>query len=112
MTSDGAHEPFSTIDASTANEKLSVGQLEVIDVRMPFDYAGAHIPGSLNLPNKAIRFRKGEVPADKELLFVSEDGKRSVEVCRLAAELGFKDIFNLEGGFSAWTAAGYEVETI
>jgi rhodanese-related sulfurtransferase len=84
----------------------------VIDIRMPFDYAGGRIPGSLNLPNNAIRFRKSEVPAETALLFLSENGDRSMEVCRLALSLGFNIVFNIEGGFAAWVEAGNQIETI
>lgn len=100
------------ISVQEAQVKLASGSAHVIDVRMPFDYAGGRIPGSLNLPNNAIRFRKGEVPEDKELLFLSEDGERSVEACRLALSLGFNEVFNIEGGFIAWAEAGYEIATI
>lgn len=100
------------ISVDEAQEKLASGSARVIDIRMPFDYAGGRIPGSLNLPNNAIRFRKGEVPEDKELLFLSEDGGRSVDACRLALSLGFHDVFNIDGGFTAWAEAGNPIETI
>jgi rhodanese-related sulfurtransferase len=100
------------ISVQEAQEKLASGNALVIDIRMPFDYAGGRIPGSLNLPNNAIRFRKSEVPADKELLFLSEDGGRSKEVCRLAHSLGFENVFNIDGGFMGWAEAGNQIETI
>jgi rhodanese-related sulfurtransferase len=100
------------INVQEAQEKLASGKARVIDIRMPFDYAGGRIPGSLNLPNNAIRSRKGEVPEDKELLFLSEDGERSMETCRLAISLGFNEVFNIDGGFTAWAEARNQIETI
>ena len=112
MTHETTSEPFARINTQEAREKIESGNARAIDVRMAFDYAGGRIPGSLNLPNLSIRFRKSEVPEDKALLFISEDGELSAQVCRLAVSLGFYDVYNLEGGISAWTEAGFPIETI
>jgi rhodanese-related sulfurtransferase len=95
-----------------AHSMLESGAYIAIDIRMPFDFAGGRIPGSINLPNTSIKVRKAELPAGKALLFVSNDGSASLEVCRLAAGLGFGEVANLEGGIEAWSDAGYELETI
>src|SRR5437764_1490210 len=89
------------VSVQEAYEKSQSPDVRVIDIRMPFDYAGERIPGSLNLPNNAIRVRKQEVPEGKALLFLSEDGGRSVETCKIAISLGFTDVANIEGGFAA-----------
>ncbi len=58
MTTTNATE-VQQIDVQAAFEKSQSPDVRVIDIRMPFDYAGDRIPGSLNLPNNAIRVRKG-----------------------------------------------------
>jgi rhodanese-related sulfurtransferase len=65
-----------------------------------------------DLPNQSIRLRKNALPQDTDLLILSEDGKRGEEMCRVAASLGLGNLFNIEGGFAAWEAAGYDIETI
>lgn len=105
----------SAIDSVTpqqAKEMLATEEAAVIDVRMPYDWAGERIPGSINLPLQAIKFRKGEVPEDKKLLFVSADDKRSREAAEAARDLGFADVFVIEGGFDAWASSGFDVDTI
>lgn len=99
------------ISVQAAYERSKNPDVRVIDIRMPFDYAGERVPGSLNLPNNAIRVRKAEVPEDKEIVFISEDGKRSIETCRIASSLGFAKVCNVRGGFDAWVAAGLPTET-
>jgi hydroxyacylglutathione hydrolase len=106
------NEEVRQVSIEEAKQRAEAGTAQIIDIRMAFDYAGGRIPGSMNLPNNAIRFRKNEVPQDKELLFLSEDGTRSVEIARLAMGWGFKEVANIEGGFAAWEAAGYPLETI
>jgi rhodanese-related sulfurtransferase len=110
MTTTNATE-VRQIDVQAAFQRSQSPDVRVVDIRMPFDYAGDRIPGSLNLPNNAIRVRKAEVPDDKEVIFVSEDGERSLETCRIASSLGFPKVLNLEGGFDAWLAAGLPTET-
>jgi rhodanese-related sulfurtransferase len=100
------------VSVQEAYEQSKSFDVRVIDIRMPFDYAGERIPGSLNLPNNAIRVRKQEVPEGKALLFLSEDGGRSVETCKIAIGLGFTDVANITGGFAAYLAAGLPTETI
>jgi rhodanese-related sulfurtransferase len=100
-----------SLSVQEARKKLESGGARAIDVRMPFDYAGGRIAGSLSLPNMSIRPRKGEVPADKELIFISDDGELSRRVCEVAKTLGFADVYNMEGGISAWIEADYPIET-
>jgi hydroxyacylglutathione hydrolase len=106
------NEAVRQVSIAEAKQRAEAGTAQIVDIRMPFDYAGGRIPSSLNLPNNAIRFRRSEAPQNKELLFLSEDGTRSVEIARLAMGLGFKEVANIEGGFAAWEAAGYPLETI
>lgn len=107
-----ADEDVKQVTIAEARERAAVGKAAIIDIRMPFDYMGGRIPGSLNLPNNALRARQSEAPTDKELLFLSEDGSSSVEVCRLAMKLGFREVANIQGGYEAWVEAGFPIETI
>lgn len=101
-----------SVTPQQAKEMLATEEAAVIDVRMPYDWAGERIPGSINLPLQAIKYRKGEVPEGKKLLFVSADDKRSREAAEAAKELGFEGVYVIEGGFEAWTGSGFEVDTI
>jgi rhodanese-related sulfurtransferase len=37
-------------------------------------------------------------------------GQRSALAAEFAASMGFKDLYNIEGGTEAWVKAGYAVE--
>ena len=103
---------WKAIGVEEAQQKIQEKVAVVVDIRMPFDYAGGRVPGSLNLPGESLRYRKETVPQDKEVLVLSEDGMGSAKVCDLAVSLGYAAVFNIEGGFEAWRDAGYEMETI
>jgi rhodanese-related sulfurtransferase len=64
--------------------------VQVVDTAPAPDWAGAHIPGAVNLPLLAIRSRAGELSTDKPVIFVSEDGVRSAGAAGVATTIGFE----------------------
>ena len=112
MTEDAAERSFPSITAAEAHARIAGGEVQVVDVRPPFDFAGGHIPHALSLPGEALRVRAAQLDRDREILIVAADPRHSGEACTLAAALGFTAVVSLEGGFEAWLAAGYEIHTI
>lgn len=82
------------------------GEVCVIDVRTPAEYAFEHIDGALLAPLH--NFQPKHLPSDqgKALVFHCGSGKRSRRVAEMCAEAGIKRVVHLEGGFAAWKAAG------
>jgi rhodanese-related sulfurtransferase len=103
-------EPFTRISVAEAKEKIDAGNVQVIDTRQPGEYIGGHVPDALNIPHMAIVSRKDALEADKEIIMICETGARSALACEFAAALGFKELYNVEGGTQAWKRAGYDVE--
>jgi rhodanese-related sulfurtransferase len=109
MATKDPREPFTRITVDEAKEKVAAGA-QIIDVRTPGEYAGGHVPGASNIPHMSVVSRKGELANDKELVFICQMGSRSALACEFAAAIGFKDLYNVEGGTEAWIKAGYPVE--
>jgi rhodanese-related sulfurtransferase len=86
--------------------------VQVVDTAPAPDWAGAHIPGAVNLPMLAIRSRAGELAKEQPVIFTSEDGTKSAGAAGVASTIGFGEVYNLEGGTRAWIAAGFEVEAL
>ncbi|WP_216900734.1 rhodanese-like domain-containing protein [Synechococcus sp. CCY 9618] len=83
------------------------GELTVIDVREPMEYAGGHIPGSRNIPLS--RLGSTDLP-DGPLVLVCQSGKRSRRGLSDLLRRGHAHpLAELEGGFGAWQAAGLPV---
>lgn len=86
--------------------------LVLIDVRRPDEYVGelGHIAGAklVTLGPELEQFLQG---ADKtaETLFICRSGARSANATMFAQQLGFKSVYNLEGGMMAWNARGLAV---
>ena len=110
MATKDPREPFTRISVAEAKEKIDGGDVQVIDSRTLGEYMGGHVPGAINIPHMATVSRKGDLAADRDLVFICQMGQRSALACEFAAALGFKDLYNVEGGTEAWIKAGYPVE--
>src|SRR5688572_2655856 len=101
MATKDPREPFTRISAAEAKEKIDSGAVQVVDVRTPGEYAGGHVPGAVNIPHMSVVSRKAELDPDKEIVFICQVGGRSALACEFAASLGFKELYNVEGGTEA-----------
>jgi rhodanese-related sulfurtransferase len=110
MATKDPREPFTRINAIEAKEKIDTESVQVIDVRTAVEYAGGHVPGSINIPHMSVLARIGELAKDRELVFICQVGQRSALACEFAASAGFKDLYNVEGGTDAWIKSGYAVD--
>lgn len=110
MATKDPREPFTRISVAEAKEKIDGGDVQVIDSRTLGEYMGGHVPGAINIPHMATVSRKGDLATDKDLVFICQMGQRSALACEFAAAVGFKDLYNVEGGTEAWIKAGYPVE--
>jgi rhodanese-related sulfurtransferase/glyoxylase-like metal-dependent hydrolase (beta-lactamase superfamily II) len=84
----------------------------VLDVRDPDEFAGAHIPGSLNIPYGQLMERIGELPRDREIAAVCSGGKRSGLAASLLQREGFQDVVHVgHGGVGTWRDRGHPVQS-
>jgi rhodanese-related sulfurtransferase len=113
MAQRNPNEPFTRVSINDAEEMMSGSDVQVVDVRDPFEFSSGHVPGALHIPiNPVTGFmrRKDELPSDKPIIFVCAVGQRSALACEVAASMGFTNLFNLEGGTDAWVKAGKPVD--
>lgn len=78
----------------------------IIDVRERNEYEAGHLKTSVNIPMSEIRQRINEIPTDRPLYIHCKSGQRSYNVCLLLKHLGFKDVYNVSGGF--WAISLFE----
>ncbi|MCM1938191.1 rhodanese-like domain-containing protein [Streptomyces sp. G3] len=89
-----------------------LGEFTVVDVRSAGEYAGGHLPGAHNIPLERLDEAAdalGAAAARGPLLLVCASGNRSAKGCARLAGRGV-EAATLEGGTSAWAAAGHPVE--
>jgi rhodanese-related sulfurtransferase len=94
--------------------RVSAGEKPVIiDVRTPAEFAAVHVPGARNVPwgSAEIRTLAREHAGRAGTLFViCQSSDRSRQCCTELAAAGVPDVVLVEGGTSAWTAAGLPLE--
>lgn len=92
------------IQAQQAIEMLARGNVHIVDVRTAQETRLGIIPGAKLIPVDELETRLRELPKDgKPKLIYCAAGGRSAAACEFLSRQGFEELYNLEGGFSAWT---------
>jgi rhodanese-related sulfurtransferase len=79
----------------------------LLDVRAPLEYADTHIKGAINIPVAELRTRHHELNKDKTTVLICSSGNRSALGASILKQHGFNDVYNVAGGLSGYSAAGY-----
>ncbi|QFS81271.1 putative adenylyltransferase/sulfurtransferase MoeZ [Roseivivax sp. THAF40] len=81
------------------------GEIVIIDVRTPQEFAFEHIEGAMNFPMAYFDPKALPGQSDKRIVLHCGSGIRSARMANVAAEAGLDVIAHLEGGFGAWKQA-------
>ena len=84
----------------------------VLDVRSPGEFATGHIPAAANIPVDQVAAYLTPITATAPgpLVLVCHSGPRAEQAARTLTEAGHTDHVVLDGGMSAWIAAGLPLE--
>jgi glyoxylase-like metal-dependent hydrolase (beta-lactamase superfamily II)/rhodanese-related sulfurtransferase len=108
-----AGRPLTVIPQITVGDLrhlVGIGDLQVIDVRRPGEYADGHVPGAVPAPLDRLPEEAARLDPSRPTAVICAGGYRSSAATSLLAPRGFKDLRNVLGGTSAWVAAGFETE--
>jgi hydroxyacylglutathione hydrolase len=86
------------------------GDLVVLDVRRPGEYAAGHVPGAVSVPLDRLASAVPTLDAARPTAVICAGGYRSSAGTSLLASRGFERLSNVVGGTSAWVAAGLPTE--
>ena len=91
------------ISVKEAIDLISKKGTVIFDVRMPPEYERNHIEGaSLVELSKLKRFPEQYLYGPENIIFVCERGIRSLAAANIAKEVGFKNVYSIDGGMIAW----------
>ena len=96
-----------TIDAKLFAEKLKTNENpQLLDVRTPEEYSVEHIGNAKNVNWNGDDFvvKVNYYDKSKPIFVYCKVGGRSAQAANKLAELGFKEIYNLNGGIMKWNA--------
>jgi adenylyltransferase/sulfurtransferase len=91
-----------TVSVHQLKNKLNENNVVLLDVREPFEHDIARIDGATLLPLGELPDRIAELPRDKEIIVMCKSGTRSAHATAFLQEQGFRDVYNLAGGITAW----------
>lgn len=74
----------------------------LLDVRTNKEYEGGHIPGAVHVPLSDIGDKIKKLKKDKELVVYCQSGNRSIWAIKRLMGMGYKNLYNLKGGYNAW----------
>jgi len=79
-------------------------QYLIIDVREPDEYAAGHIDSAINIPLHELLDNLAQLPESKTMpiLLYCHTQKRATHALVVLRELGYTNVFNLEGGWEAY----------
>jgi rhodanese-related sulfurtransferase len=99
------------IGAVRAAELKAKGAL-LVDVREAYEFAGGHIPDSVNAALSGLDGSDLPTTDGQAIVFLCASGARTnANASRLAAKAGKAEAFVLSGGIAAWRGAGLPVES-
>jgi molybdopterin/thiamine biosynthesis adenylyltransferase/rhodanese-related sulfurtransferase len=91
------------IEPSQLASRLKQGEkLELIDVREPYEWKIAHIPGARLVPLASIAEEIPRLDKRRETILYCKVGARSMHAAQQLANAGVSDVRNLAGGILRW----------
>ncbi len=108
-------EPFTVVTSEEARAMIDRQEpgLVVIDARSPGEYQEVHIKGAINIPWQMLEHNPSalSLPLDSRLIFYCNGFKcgKSPKAARLAAKLGYRNLFVLSEGMPAWEEKGFAI---
>lgn len=97
--------------ALQVTQLINRGKSTIVDVRSAEEFAAGHLRDAKNIPLADLATRIGELEKSKSrsVVVVCQTGARADKAVRQLAAAGFDDVVSLDGGLTAWQAAGLPV---
>jgi rhodanese-related sulfurtransferase len=86
--------------------------LVVLDIRTPEEFAAGHLAGAINVDYYASDFedRLSDLNRDVPYVMYCNSGNRSANALPVMDSLGFREVYELDGGIVAWFEANLPLE--
>lgn len=101
-----ANSGYEDINVEQFKEKMTAQDVVILDVRTPGETAAGMIDGAMEIDFRSDNF-KTQITAldkDKTYLVYCKSGGRSSSACDMMQEMGFEKLYNLDGGYTRWSA--------
>lgn len=103
------------MDVVTLKQKISAGNITLVDVRSAEEFTGeqGHIKGALNIPFKELPSRLPELSdyLEKPVALICHTDRRSAKAAQLLTKNGFAEVHVVKQGMTDWHKYNYPVES-
>ena len=117
VTAQSCNEPtpeqVTVISPQEMRESLNEDRLlQLLDVRTTEEYEVGHLRDSQNIcvTDSDFKEKAAKLDKNKPVYVYCKKGGRSAKAAKILTEMGFKEIYDLDGGITAWDEAGLETE--
>jgi adenylyltransferase/sulfurtransferase len=91
------------ISVKELKQRIDAGEdVQLIDVREPYEYQIAQIGGKL-IPQNDVANRLAEIDRDREVVVHCRSGARSQRIAEFLKQAGYPRVVNVAGGILAWS---------
>lgn len=78
-------------------------QAQLLDVRQPWEFDRASLPGAVLIPLGVLPLRLNELDPSRPVIVYCHHGARSYQALRFLAQSGFTRVAHLAGGIAAYS---------
>jgi len=102
---------FQDIDASAVATLLTQAAITILDARDLNSFNNDHIPNAIPANDFSIEQLIKNNTKEQKVLVYCYLGNSSRDLCCLLGKLGFKNVYNLTGGYTAWKKFSQQKES-
>lgn len=104
LSNNASAEYVAELTQQQAQEKIKAGSITTIDVRSAGEYSAGHVPGAINVPHDAIASQLEQIKHLKgqPVMLYCRSGRRAEMAETTLSELGFSQIYHLQGDMMEW----------
>jgi monothiol glutaredoxin len=92
-----------SLSVGELKSRLDAGDLTLVDVRPPEERAQAAIAQPFRTFDEGVEALAAALPKDAPLAFLCHGGGRSARAAEHFRALGFRSVYNVQGGIDAWS---------
>lgn len=100
------------ITVEQMSEAVEDSNIQLIDVRTGREFLSGHLKHSHNIcvTDDDFEEKAASLDRDKPVYVYCKKGGRSAQAAEILKEMGFKKIYDLQGGIVLWEESGQDIE--
>lgn len=106
-------QQYKNVTAQEAKTMIDKGDIVVVDVRTPQEWNAGHLKGAIhaNVNDPSFQSTIEKIGKDKKVLVYCAAGGRSATASGKMTSMGWKNVWNMTGGYTSWSSAGLPTTT-